>query len=181
MPNVERALISVSDKSGLADFAKGLTDQNIQIDTTAGTLGFLLKSGLEPYQVNPISTHEYLKGKIKTLHPKIFIAILANRKSKKEMLEVKKLWHEKHTFDLVVVNLYQDKIDVGGAALIRAAAKNYKYVACVTSPNDYKPVLTELRENKNIVSLETFSNLAVHALDYLSESDRKAITLLNKP
>lgn len=180
MPNVERALISVADKSGLADFAKGLADQNIQIDTTSGTGRFLLKAGLESYQINPISTPEYLKGKIKTLDPKIFIAILANRKSRKEMLEVKKLWHEKHTFDLVAVNLYQDKIDVGGAALIRAAAKNYKFVVCVTDPDDYQLALTEMWGNKKIVSLETSYTLAVKALDYLSESDREAINLLEK-
>lgn len=175
---IERTLISVVDKTGLAKFAKGLANLGIEIETTTGTWRFLLQNGLEGWQVHQVLSDEFLGGKIKTLNPKVFVAILADRKSKREMQELKKLWWEKHTYDLVVVNLYQEQIDVGGYALLRAAAKNYHYVVSVCDPADYQMILQELNVNNRMIAQETSRRFARKNLEYLKESARQAIKLL---
>lgn len=176
---IKRALISVADKTGLVDFAKGLADLGIEMEATNGTWRFLLQNGLAGWQVRQLLEDEFLSGKVKTLHPKIFMAILADRKSRNEMRELKKVWWEEHTYDLVVVNLYADKIDVGGYALLRAAAKNYHYVVSLCEPADYQVILQELSKNNRIVSQETSHRFAVKTLHYLEESARQALELLN--
>lgn len=153
-----RALISVYDKSGILDFAHGLRELDIAIVATDGTREFLQQNGIEAEAVSSITDYpEILSGRVKTLHPAIFGGILADRSNPDHnaMLEE----HELEPIDLVVVNLYPfvdvmsgseqakdplEYIDIGGSALIRAAAKNFKDVAVVVDPDDYEDVLAEL-------------------------------------
>ena len=177
---IKRALISVADKTGLVDFAKSLADLGIEMKTTSGTWHFLLKNGLEGWEVGQVSSYEHLHGKIKTLDSKVFMSILADRNNPAEMQEIKEAWvlSGQYTFDLVVVNLYQDKIDVGGYALLRAAVKNYHQVVSVCDSANYSSVLEQLRENNKTISHEISYNLAAKTLDYLEESARQAKFLL---
>lgn len=173
---IRRGLISVSDKTGLFEFAQGLAQLNVHLEATSGSWRHLLHKGLASYQCWSIPGQEYLGGKVKTLNPKIWIAILANRDDKREMKELQSTGFD--PIDLVVVNLYANKIDVGGYALLRAAAKNYRHVVSVCSPEDYQLVLQEMRENNCMISQDTCHKLAVKTLKYLEALARAAIELL---
>lgn len=176
MPNIERALISVTDKRGVKELAKGLAELDVQMHATKGTYNYLVEADIPNLTIRALQTPEYLNGKIKTLNLRIWMAILADRGNKKEMKELKK--ERIDPIDLVVVNLYIDKIDVGGYVLLRAAAKNYRYVVPLCDPEAYTAVLKEMRENGRTVSESTSYNLAVRTLHYLEESDRQSIRLL---
>lgn len=161
-----RALISVYDKVGILDFATGLRELDFSIVATDGTYEFLKENGIEVEAVSSVTDYpEILGGRVKTLHPVIFGAILADRANQEHnaTLTERKI----DPIDLVVVNLYPfvdvmsgattsaedalEFIDIGGPSLIRAAAKNYKHVTVVVDPDDYEDVLTELyryRANK---------------------------------
>ena len=180
-----RALISVYDKSGILDFAAGLRELEMSILATDGTYEFLKENGIEVEQVSSVTDYpEILGGRVKTLHPAIFGAILADRSSQEhnETLTERNLT----PIDLVVVNLYPfvdvmsghragrdealDYIDIGGAALIRAAAKNFRDVTVVVDPDDYEDVLAELyryRANKE----KTRHRLAAKAFAHTAAYD----------
>lgn len=154
-----RALISVYDKAGVLDLAHGLRELDISIVATDGTQEFLGENGIEVASVSSVTDFpEVLGGRVKTLHPAIFAAILADRGNQEHNLTLTE--QEIEPIDLVVVNLYPfvdvmsgddsarehalEYIDIGGSALIRAAAKNHEHVTVVVDPDDYEDVLAEL-------------------------------------
>lgn len=176
---VRRALISVSDREGIAELAKGLEELGIEILSTGGTANFLRENGLG--NVKDISMYtkqeEILGGRVKTLHPLIFGGILANRDDSKHMEDLKNTGAE--PIDMVVVNLYPfesfvgkgnvstgeaiEYIDIGGVTLMRAAAKNFKDVAVLTNPTQYQSILEELKNNNRTLGEERLRELATEA------------------
>ena len=160
----KKALISVSNKTGIVDFAKQLVDLGFEIISTGGTGKTLQKSGIPIIEISAYTGFpEMLDGRVKTLHPKIHAGILALRDRKEHIETI--ATHGIDLLDLVVVNLYPfeetiskpdvrleaaiEQIDIGGPTLIRAAAKNYKYVTVVVDPADYDLVIKELKEHGN--------------------------------
>lgn len=152
---VRRALISVSDKSGLDLFAKGLVSQGVEIYSTGGTRNYLLGLGIQAHEVSAYTGFpEVMDGRVKTLHPKIFGGILARRTLAEDQHALRD--HEILEFDLVVVNLYPfestiqrdgvtieeaiEQIDIGGPSLIRATAKNHAFTTVATSPSQYEAI-----------------------------------------
>ena len=169
-----RALISVYDKGGLEEFARGLAQLDVELVASGGTATFLNKLGIHVTPVEELTeVPELLGGRVKTLHPRIHAAILARRDRPDDTAALDE--HEIEPFDLVCVNLYPfqdvvsrravgeqdavEMIDIGGPAMLRAAAKNFAHVAPVSSPEQYRDVLSELRSG-NELSLETRRRLA---------------------
>jgi phosphoribosylaminoimidazolecarboxamide formyltransferase/IMP cyclohydrolase len=188
---IKRALISVSDKSGIVDFAIRLYEMGIQIVATGGTAE-LLKDLIPVITVSSITKFpEMLDGRVKTLHPNIHAAILAKRTPEHmKQLEEYKI----APIDLVVVNLYPFKktieesddleralenIDIGGVALIRSAAKNYQDVVVVVNPSRYAEIIEELEEGGDL-SKTTRERLAVEAFLHTSEYDDTISSFLQK-
>jgi len=182
---IARALISVSDKTGVADFAKELSKLGVEILSTGGTSTVLSKAGVKIREVSDVTGFpEMLDGRVKTLHPIIHAGILAKRKEKKHMDVLKK--HDIGTIDLLVCNLYPfeetiqkpnvgideviENIDIGGPTLIRAAAKNYEDVLVVTNPKQYDEVLNALKSKKEI-DLEFRKKLALEAYSHTAQYD----------
>ena len=182
---IARALISVSDKTGLIDFARALARHKVRLLSTGGTSKALKEAGLA---VTEVSAHtgfpEILDGRVKTLHPMIHGGILANRDDPKHRTAME--GHSIDPIDLVVVNLYPfaetiasgadyqtciENIDVGGPAMIRAAAKNHQHVAVVTDPGEYESVIREMDENHGAVGLNLRSWLAREAYARTSAYD----------
>ncbi len=163
----KRALVSVSDKTGIAEFCKGLADCGYEIISTGGTAKALKDAGLKVIGISELTGFpECLDGRVKTLHPAVHAGLLAMRSNPEHMAQLEKLGI--NTIDVVCVNLYPFKatlqkgadfaecvenIDIGGPTMIRAAAKNYQDVTVIVDPRDYKKVLAELKEGG--VSLET--------------------------
>jgi phosphoribosylaminoimidazolecarboxamide formyltransferase/IMP cyclohydrolase len=156
---IERALISVSNKDGIVDFARGLKDNGVEIISTGGTALLLERNGIKTVSISDVTGFpEMMDGRVKTLHPNIHAALLARRDRPEHMRQLEKLKIKK--IDMVVVNLYPfrdtvlkpnvtldevvENIDIGGPSMIRAAAKNYEAVAVVTDPARYGPILEEL-------------------------------------
>ncbi len=156
--NIKRALISVSDKAGLVEFAKNLVDRGVEIISTGGTAKLLSDAGIPVRQVSDVTGFpEILSGRVKTLHPKIFGGILADLGDKSHVKDLRDNFIE--PIDLVVVNLYPfdevqkktrdedvliENIDIGGVALLRAAAKNHRNVVVVCDPADYDKVIKSI-------------------------------------
>ncbi len=182
---IARALISVSDKTGLIDFARALARHKVRLLSTGGTSKALKEAGLA---VTEVSAHtgfpEILDGRVKTLHPMIHGGILANRDDPKHRTAME--GHSIDPIDLIVVNLYPfaetiasgadydtciENIDVGGPAMIRAAAKNHAYVAVVTDPGEYESVIAEMDANNGAVGLPLRSWLAREAYARTSSYD----------
>ncbi len=172
-----RAIISVDDKRGVADFAAGLSRLGVEIFSTGKTLTVLAAAGVSARSISDLTGFpEILGGRVKTLHPGVHAGILARRDEPAHMEELAS--HNLQTIDLVVCNLYPftatvaqpgvtleeaiEKIDIGGVTLLRAAAKNFASVAAVSRPEDYGDVLEELEAMKSL-SLETRSRLALTA------------------
>ena len=180
---MKRALISVSDKRGLVPLAKGLVRLGFEIIATKGTARTLKKRSILVKTVSEITgSNEILGGRVKTLHPKIFGGILASR----DRRDLKELAKENiKPIHLVVVNLYPfqnlESIDIGGAALIRSAVKNFKNVGVVIESGDYKKTLNELRKRRGSLSLKTKENLAKKALAYILHYDRMVYGCLASP
>ncbi len=153
MKTIKTALISVSDKTGIIEFAKQLQKLNIKIISTGGTAKFLAKAKISVVSVEEITGFpEILDGRVKTLHPKIHAGILAKR-TKKHIDELKK--YKIDTIDMVVINLYLfeqkpsiENIDIGGIAMLRSAAKNFKNVLAVCDPNDYFHIVANVKMKK---------------------------------
>jgi phosphoribosylaminoimidazolecarboxamide formyltransferase/IMP cyclohydrolase len=183
---VERALISVSDKKGVLEFAKSLTQFGVEILSTGGTARTLREGGVEVKDVAEMTGFpEILDGRVKTLHPAIFGGILADRSKKAHLDELKKMGLP--PIDLVVVNLYPFKeviskpdaelaevienIDIGGVALIRAAAKNYQSVAVVVDNHRYDEVIQDMEKNDGAISAELRLELAKEAFEHTADYD----------
>ncbi len=186
MAKIERALISVTDKSGIVEFARGLAGLGIEIISTGGTFRALQSGGVPVREVAELTGFpEMLDGRVKTIHPRIAGGILAMRANQDHMRAISENGIPK--IDMVVVNLYQfekiaadpdatvpdliENIDIGGPTMIRAAAKNYQDVAVITSPDDYCPVLNELRSAGEL-SLNTHWQLAQKAFLTTAQYDR---------
>ena len=184
MTKVKRALVSVSDKSGLVEFARGLSALGIEILSTGGTAKLLQKEGVTVTEVSAYTgSAEMLDGRVKTLHPRIHAGILADRRKPEHEAQLAEQGIE--PFDLVVVNLYPfretvasgaglddviEKIDIGGPAMVRAAAKNFASVGVVVSPARYEGVLAELRRDGEL-SLQTRRALAAEAFAHTAAYD----------
>lgn len=180
---MKRALISVSDKTGIVEFAEKISELGYEIISTGGTAKALEYAGIKVINISDVTGFpECLDGRVKTLHPNIHAGLLAIRSSEEHMKQIKELNID--TIDLVVVNLYPFKetilkdnveleeaienIDIGGPTMLRAAAKNYRDVIVIVDPKDYKMVLTEL--NKGDLSEATrfylFSKVFEHTASY---------------
>lgn len=190
----KRALISVSDKTGVVEFAKGLIDLGFEIVSTGGTAKALKDAGLAVTGVSDITGFpECLDGRVKTLHPKIHAGILAMRSNPEHMRQLEELGVD--TIDVVAINLYPFKqtimkegveleeaienIDIGGPTMIRAAAKNYQDVAVVVDPADYETVLAEYKANGE-VSKETKFGLAYKVFEHTASYDTLISTYLRQ-
>ena len=194
MLKIKNAVISVSDKNGVVDFAKKLSELGVNILSTGGTAKALKSEGLKVTDISEYTGFpEMMDGRVKTLHPKVHGGILALRDNKEHIDSLNK--HGMITIDMVVVNLYPfqktvakpdcsfedaiENIDIGGPTMIRAAAKNFKYVVVVTDPSDYGKVLNELEENKD-VSYETRLSFARKVFKTMSEYDGAIYNYLSK-
>ncbi len=182
---IRRALISVSDKRGIADFARRLRSLGVEILSTGGTMSYLQKEGIEVRGVSEYTGFpEILEGRVKTLHPRIHGGILARRDKDLHMEDLEEAGIE--PIDMVVVNLYPfeetvargcsleeaiEEIDIGGPSMIRAAAKNYRDVAVVVDPGDYPRIVEELERNRGALSLETRFELAKKVFALTSRYD----------
>lgn len=183
---IKRALISVSNKEGIVDFAKTLEETGVEIISTGGTYRKLKESGIKVKKVEEVTGFpEMLNGRVKTLHPYIHGGILADRSNENHMKEVSN--SKIKLIDMVVVNLYPFKetisranvtmeeaienIDIGGPTMIRSAAKNYKGVAVVVDPDDYKKIQAELKDSGGYISLGTLFRLSVKAFQHTCEYD----------
>ena len=185
MLKIRRALISVWDKKGIAEFAKKLAEFGIDIVSTGKTAILLRRAGVSVKEVATLTSFpEILSGRVKTLHPKVFGGILANKKHPLHMEEMRSLGIQ--PIDMVVVNLYPfmekakeklswdemiEYIDIGGPSMIRAAAKNFKNVVCISDSRQYKLILGELQKNKGFVSEQTLKGLAENAFYATKEYD----------
>jgi phosphoribosylaminoimidazolecarboxamide formyltransferase/IMP cyclohydrolase len=175
---IRRALLSVSDKSGLVDLARALTRYGVELISTGGTRKALADAGLPVRDISDVTGFpEILDGRVKTLHPRVHAGILAVRDNAEHQAVLQK--QDIAPIDLVVCNLYPfeatvakagssheeivENIDVGGPSMVRAAAKNHHDVAVVTDPGQYGPILEELAANNGALSLETRERLAAAA------------------
>jgi phosphoribosylaminoimidazolecarboxamide formyltransferase/IMP cyclohydrolase len=187
-----RALLSVTDKAGVADFARGLSALGVELISTGGTARLLRDSGIPVRDVADVTGFpEMLDGRVKTMHPKITGAILAVRDNPEHAAALRE--HDIAPIDIVVVNLYAfekiasrpdarledliENIDIGGPTMIRSAAKNWQDVAILTSPADYAPVLEELKA-AGAVSKATKWRLACQAFRTTADYDRAIATRL---
>ncbi len=182
-----RALISVSDKTGIASFARALESQGVDIISTGGTADLLRKEKIPVREISKFTAFpEVLEGRVKTLHPRVHGGLLYKRGNPKHEAEARECGFE--PIDLVVVNLYPfeatiakpdvtlaeaiENIDIGGPSMIRSAAKNYESVTVVVDPADYDAVLENMRDNKGETTLKLRERLAIKAFIKTSEYDR---------
>src|SRR5580693_9245021 len=188
MSRIERALLSVTDKTGIVEFARALTALGVEIISTGGTYRVLKDAGISPLREVASVTEfpEMLDGRVKTIHPRIAGGILAMRSKSEHMSAIET--HGIPPIDLVCVNLYEfekvaakkdapieeliENIDIGGPTMIRAAAKNWQDVAVVTAPGDYDAIVAELRGNQGMLSGETRWRLAKQAFGLTASYDR---------
>jgi phosphoribosylaminoimidazolecarboxamide formyltransferase/IMP cyclohydrolase len=183
---VRRALLSVSDKRGIIDFARGLSEMGIELISTGGTAQALREEGLEVWAIEDFTGFpEILDGRVKTLHPKLYAGLLAVRSNADHVEAVTK--HGVELIDLVCANLYPfertaarrgvddaeviENIDIGGPSMIRAAAKNHAFSAVVVSPESYDAVLEELRAADGVLSMATRESLAAEAFALTARYD----------
>jgi len=182
---VKRAVISVTDKANLEDFAKALSSRGVEIIATGGTARVMKEAGVNVIEVSNLTGFpEIMDGRVKTLHPMVHGGILADRDKKTHMDQAAELGIK--MIDLVVVNLYKfreavekglgeretvEEIDIGGPTLIRSAAKNYHSVTVVVDPDDYNRVLEELDKNDGIIGLRVRRELASKAFHHTASYD----------
>ncbi len=183
---VRRALLSVSDKTGVVDFARGLAELGVELVSTGGTARELQEAGLAVRAIEDFTGFpEIMDGRVKTLHPKLHAGLLAVRSDPAHLAAAAA--HDVEFVDLVCVNLYPfertagrreaapeeviEQIDVGGPTMLRAAAKNHAYTAVVASPAAYDAVLEELRTDDARLSMETRRWLAAEAFSYTARYD----------
>jgi phosphoribosylaminoimidazolecarboxamide formyltransferase/IMP cyclohydrolase len=191
---IKNAIVSVSNKENIVDFCKKLTSLNINILSTGGTAKILKNSNIKVTDISEYTGFpEMMDGRVKTLHPKVHGGILALRDNPEHMEKLKA--HNMITIDMVVVNLYPfqktianpdctfedaiENIDIGGPTMIRAAAKNFKYVVVIVDPEDYTKVLDEIESNGD-VSFNTRLFLAKKVFKTMSEYDGAIYKYLEK-
>lgn len=194
MAKVQRALISVSDKSGIVEFAKGLDKLGVEILSTGGTAKALKDAGLN---VKDVSEHtgfpEMMDGRLKTLHPKVHGGLLYRRDNPKDKEECER--HGIEPIDMVVVNLYPfeqtvskpdvkfedaiENIDIGGPTMLRAASKNFKDVIVVVDPDDYSAILDALKSEEG-ADLKLKYHLAKKVFDLTARYDAAISNYLHK-
>ncbi len=184
MTTITRALISVSDKSGIVDFARSLHQQDVEILSTGGTARLLAQSGIPVIEVGDYTGFpEMMDGRVKTLHPKVHGGILGRRGTDEAVMAE----HDIPPIDMIVVNLYPfeatvanpecdlptaiENIDIGGPTMLRAAAKNHAAVTVVTDAADYHRILEEMAANSGAVSDATRFDLAVKAFEHTARYD----------
>lgn len=189
-----RALLSVSDKTGIVEFAKQLTDLGVEIISTGGTYGKLKEEGIAAMEISDLTGFpECLDGRVKTLHPVVHAGLLAMRRNENHMKQLEELNIE--PIDIVVVNLYPFKatilkegvtrgeavenIDIGGPTMLRSAAKNYQDVAVIVDPSDYETVISQLKE-QNEISLDTKFYLMEKVFIHTSNYDTMIADYLKK-
>jgi phosphoribosylaminoimidazolecarboxamide formyltransferase/IMP cyclohydrolase len=185
MPKIKRALVSVSDKTGVAEFAKALSDLGIEVISTGGTARSLSEAGVKVTGISEVTGFpEMMEGRVKTLHPAVHGALLADRSKPDHMRQIAEQGIE--PIDLVCVNLYPfaktiakpgvtleeaiENIDIGGPSMVRSAAKNFASVTIVVDPADYVIVLNEIQENGD-TTYETRARLATKAFTHTAEYD----------
>jgi len=183
---IRRALISVSDKTGILDFARELTRFNVEIISTGGTAKALRDAGITVRDISDVTGFpEMMDGRVKTLHPRVHGGLLAIRDNADHVAALEQ--HGIQPIDLVVVNLYPfaetikregvtreeviEQIDIGGPAMIRSAAKNARDVAVLVSPEQYAQVIQELNQNNCALSLDTRNTLAQKAFEHTAHYD----------
>jgi phosphoribosylaminoimidazolecarboxamide formyltransferase/IMP cyclohydrolase len=193
MLHIKSALISVFDKNGLEPIAKKLDSLGVRIYSTGGTESFLKKLNIPVIKVEDITSYpSILGGRVKTLHPKVFGGILNRSENKNDLADIKK--YDIPNIDLVIVDLYPfektvasgeseeniiEKIDIGGISLIRAAAKNFKDVMCVSSKDDYDYFLSELTENSGKIHESLRREFAAKAFNISSHYDTAIFNYFN--
>src|ERR1700760_561155 len=180
---IARALISVSDKAGIAHFARALEKQGVDIISTGGTAELLRKNKIPVRDISNFTGFpEVLEGRVKTLHPRVHGGLLYKRENPQHVAQAKECGFE--PIDLVVVNLYPfeetiakpgvtlaqaiEQIDIGGPSMIRSAAKNYQSVTVVVDPADYEVVLANMRDNEGETTLKLRERLAIKAFSKTS-------------
>ncbi len=192
---IRRALISVSDKTGIASLARALERQGVDVISTGGTAELLKKEKIPAREISSFTGFpEVLEGRVKTLHPRVHGGLLYKRGDPKHEAEARECGFE--PIDLVVVNLYPfeetiakpnvtlaeaiENIDIGGPSMIRSAAKNYESVTVVVDPADYEAVLENMRDNDGATTLKLREYLAIKAFIKCSDYDRAIGNFLNK-
>ncbi|MFP5349468.1 MAG: bifunctional phosphoribosylaminoimidazolecarboxamide formyltransferase/IMP cyclohydrolase, partial [Gammaproteobacteria bacterium] len=193
MSVIQRALISVSDKTGIVEFARALAARGVEIVSTGGTARLLAQSGIKVVEVGDYTGFpEMLDGRVKTLHPRIHAGVLARRDLAAHQQALKQ--HDIPPIDLVVVNLYPfeqtvakpncpldeaiENIDIGGPTLLRAAAKNHGAVTVMVDSVDYAAVLDEIKANQGATTAATRFRLAVKAFEHTARYDDMIATHL---
>ncbi|MBN1636650.1 MAG: bifunctional phosphoribosylaminoimidazolecarboxamide formyltransferase/IMP cyclohydrolase [Deltaproteobacteria bacterium] len=185
MPKIERALISVTDKTGLADFVKELSSFGVEIISTGGTAQLLRDSGIQVIDISDYTGFpEMMDGRLKTLHPKVHGGLLALRDNINHLEAIRKAGIK--PIDMLVVNLYRfeetvakgallaeaiENIDIGGPAMIRAASKNHQFVSVVTDVRDYPAIVEEMQKTGGLVSEQTNFELARNAFSLTARYD----------
>ncbi|WP_406812220.1 bifunctional phosphoribosylaminoimidazolecarboxamide formyltransferase/IMP cyclohydrolase [Histophilus somni] len=181
---IRQALLSVSDKSGIVEFAQGLVKRGVKLLSTGGTAKLLAENGIPVTEVSDYTGFpEMMEGRVKTLHPKIHGGILGRRGIDDEVM----MQHQIDAIDMVVVNLYPfaatvakpdctledavENIDIGGPTMVRSAAKNHQHVAIVVNNGDFNAILAEMDQNRNSLTLETRFDLAIKAFEHTAQYD----------
>lgn len=194
MNKISRAIISLTDKSGIEDFARQLKELGVEILSTGGTAKKMREHGVEVMDVAEFTGFpEMLDGRVKTLHPKVHGGILAQRDNPDHQAQMRQ--HDLQPIDLIAVNLYAfdkavadpactlanaiENIDIGGPTMLRAAAKNYHDVTVIVDPADYPQVIAEMKATGN-TTLKTRFRLARKVFDLTSHYDTAISEWLNK-
>ena len=181
---ISSALISVSDKTNLLEFAEFLTSQGISVISSGGTADFLRKNGIDAQEISSYTNFpEIMDGRVKTLHPMIHASLLARKGIDDQIMDE----HGVKPIELLVVNLYPfqaaisqedcsldvaiENIDIGGPAMVRAAAKNYQNRCVVVDPDDYQGIISELHDNANCLSMKTRFSFAAKAFEHIADYD----------
>ena len=181
---IRRALISVSDKTGIVEFAQALAERGVDILSTGGTARLLAEQGIAVTEVSDYTGFpEMMDGRVKTLHPKVHGGVLGRRGQDDDVMEK----HGINPIDMVVVNLYPfaetvakegctladavENIDIGGPTMVRSAAKNHKDVTIVVNAHDYDRVIAEMDANETSLTLETRFDLAIAAFEHTASYD----------
>lgn len=187
MPSVRRALISCHDKTGVVELAQLLREYEVEIVSTAGTLKVLQEAGIDAVSIGDYTgVAEMMDGRVKSLHSKVHAGLLGIREKKLHVEQLTAAGY--HWIDFCIVNLHPvesviqlpsvtleevvDQIDIGGTAMIRSAAKNFRYVTVVVNPDRYTSVMHELRAHDGEVTYKTRYRLAQEAFAQTAEYDR---------
>lgn len=195
MRKIERAIISVTDKTGVVDLARSLTGLGVRILSTGGTARAMREGGVSVMDISEYTGFpEMLDGRVKTLHPKVHGGLLGMRDNPEHVKVMKQ--HGIWNIDMVVVNLYQfektvakdgvrleeavENIDIGGPTMLRSAAKNYRDVTVLVDPSDYGPVLKEMKEQGGATTLKTRFRLAKKVFRLTHEYDGAITRYLEK-